>query len=257
MRWFTLVRIFLLSTFFINSYKASSQNFITDTSAESSSLHNAINLFHRFLYPETGFYNGSEYAYNLYYPFVINEGDPFFQSKQFDTGAVFYNSMLYKNVPLLYDVVKDELLTHDPTNYYIVRLNNEGVRWFTIWGHTFIRLNHDSTNNITLHAGYYDLLYNGNTSLYKKNLKIIKENSGSFQQGINKFIVESDEYFIKKDNQYYTVKNKKALLVLLNNKKKEIVQFIRKNKLNLKKDKDYAFTKVVAYYDEINNDKKN
>ena len=165
--------------------------------------------------------------------------------------------MLYKNVPLLYDVVKDELLTHDLTNYYIIRLNNEGVRWFVIWDHTFIRLNLDSANNVALHTAYYDLLYNGNTPLYKKILKIIKENSGSFQQGINKFIVESDEYFIKKDNQYYIVKKKKSLLAILSNKKKEIEQFIRKNKLNLKKNKDYALIKIIAYYDEINNDKKN
>jgi len=256
MRWFTLVKIFLLSTFFISSHKASSQNFIADTSEETSSLHNAVSLYHRFLYPETGLYDGSEYAYNLYYPFVINEGDPFFQSKQFDTGAVFYNNVLYKNVPLLYDVVKDELLTHDPTNYYIIRLNNEGVRWFSVWDNTFIRLNHDSANNVALHTAYYDLLYNGNTGLYKRVSKIIKENSGSFQ-GINKFIVETDEYFIKKNNQYYIVKKKKSLLAILNNKKKEIEQFIRKNKLNLKKNKDYSLIKIIAYYDEINNDKKN
>ena len=138
-------------------------------------------------------YNGSEYAYNAYYPFTINEGDPFFQSKTFDTGAVFYNNVLYENVPLLFDIVKEELLTHDPTNNYIMRLNNERVKWFIIWGHTFVRLNHDSANNSPLHTGFYDLLYNGNTSLYKRDLKIFKENTASFQ-GLNKYLAETNEY---------------------------------------------------------------
>jgi hypothetical protein len=252
MRWFTLVKIFLLSTFFINSYKACSQNFIADTSAETSSLHSAVNLYHQFLSPETGLYNGSQYAYNAYYPFVINQGDPFFQSKHFDTGAVFYNNVLYEKVPLLYDIVKEELLINDPTNTYIVRLNNERVRWFIIFGHTFIRLNQDSANNSALHTGFYDLLYNGNTALYKKVSKIFKENSASFQ-GINKYIVEFNEYFIKKNNQYYTVKNKRSLLIIMNDKKKEVGQFIKKSKLNLRKDQENALTRIVTYYDAINN----
>jgi hypothetical protein len=248
---FTFVKI-LLCTFFINSYQAFSQNFITDTSGDSSSFQSAVNLYHRFLTPETGLYNGSEYAYNAYYPFTINEGHPFFQSKTFDTGAVFYNNVLYENVPLLYDIVKEELLTHDPTNNYIMRLHNERIKWFIIWGHTFIRLNQDNAKSSPLHPGFYDLLYNGNTALYKRVSKIFKENTASFQ-GVNIYAVESNEYFVKKDNQYYTVKNKKSLLLIMNNKKKEVAQFIKKNKLKLRKAPEYALIRIVAYYDGINN----
>ena len=248
---FTLVTIYLLSTFFINHYEACAQNFMADTSEESFSFQRAVNLYHQFLSPESGLYNGSEYAYNAYYPFTINEGDPFFQSKTFDTGAVFYNNVLYENVPLLFDIVKEELLTHDPTNNYLIRLNNERLTWFIIWGHMFIRLNQDKANKSPLHTGFYNLLYNGNTSLYKRVLKIFKENSSSFQ-GLNKYIVETNEYFIKRDNQYYTVSGKKSLLLIMNNKKKEVAQFIKKNKLKLRKAQEYALIKIVAYYDGIN-----
>ena len=102
-----------------------------------------------------------------------------------------------------------------------------------------------------MHTGFYDLLYNGNTALYKRVSKIFKENSASFQ-GLNKYIVETDEYFIKRDNRYYAVKSKKALLLIMNNKKKEVVQFIKKNKLKLRKTPEYALMKIVAYYDGIN-----
>lgn len=249
MRLFTFVKIFLLNTFFINSHKAISQNFIADTSAETSSLHNAVNLYHGFLSPETGLYNGSEYVYNVYYPFVINKGDPFFKSTYFDTGAVFYNNVLYENVPLTYDIVMEELLIRDPTNNYIIRLNNERVGWFIISGHTFIRLNQDNANNGALLTGFYDLLYEGKTSFYKRGLKIVKENL-SFSE---RYIVESNEYFIKKNNQYYTVKNKGSLLLIMNNKKKEVEQFIKKNRLNFRKNREEALRKLVAYYDGINN----
>jgi hypothetical protein len=251
----TWVKIYLLSTFFISSCQAFSQNIITDTSGDTSSFQTAVNLYQRFLAQETGLYNGSEYAYNAYYPFTINEGHPFFQSLNFDTGAVFYNNVLYENVSLLYDIVKGELLTHDPTNNYVMRLNSERVMWFIIWGHTFIRLNQDNAKGSPLHTGFYDLLYNGNTSLYKRVSKIFKENTASFQ-GLNIYPVESNEYFIKRDDRYYTVKNKKSLLLIMKNKKKEVAQFIKKNKLKLRKAKEYALMKIVAYYDGINNNTK-
>ena len=249
-RWLTLMKIFLLLIFFINSYKAFSQNSLPDTSAKISSLHNAVNLYHRFLYPETGLYNGSEYAYKVYYPFTINEGHPFFLSKQFDTGVVFYNNVLYENVPLLYDIVMEELLTRDPTNDYAIRLNNERIEWFFLSGHTFIKFNGQSDS--LLPAGFYDLLYNGNTALYKKISKHFKEVSDTYL-GLKKFVVETNEYFIKKDNQYYSVNNKKELLLVMNNNKKEVELFIKKNKLRLKKDKDSSLKKIVAYYDGIRN----
>ena len=195
-------------------------------------------------------YDGSEYSYTTYYPFTIDEGHPFFQSKIFETGAVLYNNVLYEKVPLLFDIIKEELLIHDPSKIYILKLKSERIRWFGIWGHTFIRLIVDNAINSPLHTGFYDLLYNGKTSLYNKVSKHFQENSAS-TQGLNKYVVESNEYFIKKDNQYYKVKNKKSLLTVLNNKKKEVAQFIKKNKLNLRKDNNNALIKIVAYYDGI------
>jgi len=250
MKWIILVRIPLLIIFFMGSNKAFSQNFINDTSRETASFQEAVNLYHQFLSPETGLYDGSEYPYSIFYPVTINEGHPFFESKDFVTGAVFYNNILYKNVPLLYDIIQDELLINDPSMIYILRLNNERIGWFTVWGQTFIRLTADNATNPQFQTGFYNLLYNGKTSLYKRVSKIIKENSAS-AQGINKYVVELNTYFIKKDNQYYEVKNKKSLIAILNNKKKEIIQFIKKNKLNLRKNKNDALIKIVPFYDGI------
>lgn len=250
MQRFILIKIFLPGLFFVNSFQAFAQNSIADTSRKTASFQEAVNYYHQFLSPETGLYDGSEYTYNTYYPIQINEGDPFFLSKNFYTGTVFYNNVLYEKVPLLFDIIKNELLIHDPSNIYIIRLNNERVGWFTIWGHTFIRLIFDSANSSQMRTGFYDLLYNGKTSLYSKDSKTLNENTAS-AQGINKYVVESNEYFIKKENQFYKITNKKSLMVVLKNKKKEIGQFIKKNKLNLRKIKNYALIKIAAYYDGI------
>ena len=250
MRCFVLGTIFLSGAFFLNFPKVFSQNFALDTLRETEGFQQAVNLYHQYLSPETGLYDGSEYAYNTYYPFIINEGHPFFQKKGFDTGSVFYNNIFYEKVPLLYDIINGELLTINPTKIYIIRLNGENIKWFTIYGRTFINLVKDSTSANPLNTGFYSALYKGKTSLYKKVSKIFKENS-SAGQGLNKYVVEVNDYFIKKENGYFKIKNRKSLLNVLNNKKKEIGQFIKRNKLNLRKNKEEAFIRIVGYYDEI------
>jgi len=67
MQRFILIKIFLLAFFFVNSFQAFPQNFITDTSGETASFRQAVNNYHQFLSPETGLYDGKEYTYNLYY----------------------------------------------------------------------------------------------------------------------------------------------------------------------------------------------
>ena len=245
------LKVFLLIYFFITYSASYAQNVATDATIQPSSLDSALSVYHRTLYPETGLYNGSEYAYNAYYPFVINEGNPFFISKDFSVGSVFYNNVLYENVPLLFDIIKEEVLIRDLSKMYIMRLNNDNINWFKIWGHSFVHLKQDSGTNSPVHTGFYDELYKGNVSLYKKVSKIFKENTAS-AQGVNKYVVENNEYFIKKNGQYFRIKNKKSMLFVIDDKQKQVQQFIRKNRLKFKKNKDDSFAKAVAFYDGIN-----
>ncbi len=247
------LKTFLWCTIFFNSLPAFSQNSIPDSSTENTSIQNAINVYHRFLFPETNLYNGSEYAFKAYYPLLINEGDPFFISNQYANGSVFYNNILYENVRMLYDVIKGELLINDPTKIYIIKLNTDNIGWFIIYGHTFIKVTEDSAGSSSVHTGFYDVLYNGNTSLYKKVSKEIREKSGATE--IWRSVVESGEYFIKKDSHYYVIRNKRDLRSLLIDKKKEIDQFAKRNGLSLRKLKDDTLIKVMAYYNSINNQK--
>ena len=243
-----VVKIFLIFIFFLNFPGAFSQNIKADTSTELPALRNTLNVYHKFLSPETGLYNGSEYVYTAYYPFAINEGHPYFQEKLFDTGAVFYNNVIYEKVPLMFDLINEKLLIRDPTSVNIITLNNERIMWFIIRGHTFVKLHMDSVAHTNMPGGFYDLLYSGATPLYKKMSKRLMNITDTYF-GVKQYVTESNDYFIKKNNQYYKITNKKGLLHILNNK--TVAQFIRKNKLSLKSDKDDALKKIVAYYDSI------
>ncbi|MEP7252497.1 MAG: hypothetical protein ABI683_08960 [Ginsengibacter sp.] len=245
---FLILTAVSLTAFFIQPNIARSQSVATTN--DSVAIKNALNIYHQYMSPESNLYDGSEYTYNTYYPFIINEGDPFFFSKNFDTGSVYYNGIVYEKVPLLYDIIHGEVLIRDPSQINVVRLNDKYIGWFTIYGHTFTKLIKDSTSANPLNTGFYAALYKGRTSLYKSVSKIFKENSASFQ-GLNKYTVETDEYFVKKNNDYFRIKNKKSLLKILGDRKKDINQYMKKNKLKFKKAKEYTLIKVVAYYDQL------
>ena len=171
-------------------------------------------------------------------------------SDQFSIGSVFYNDVLYQEVPLLYDIVKDELVTRDPITIYLIRLNMSRLNWFTLAQHNFIRIDRNKNDDPALVTGFYEILYDGKTPLYKKNVKRINE---IIEDNIlSRHIVNDNQYFIKSNSQYYQVKNKKSLMVAVEDKKNEVNQFMRKNKLRLKKIQDDVLIKIVEYYDEVN-----
>ncbi len=70
----------------------------------------------------------------------------------------------------------DELVTIDPTNVYLIKLNTEHITRFNLLNQTFVRLA-DSTNEIS--PGFYNMLYEGQSRLYKKINKVIKESFSS------------------------------------------------------------------------------
>lgn len=226
----------------ILSHKALSQT----TAADNTAISEAISRYHHFLQPETGLYNGIEY---IDYAYTIEDGSPFFMSSQFITSSVFYNDMLYQDVPLLYDIVKGEVVISDPLHLHKISLQSERILRFTILDYPFVRLKKDSTNQSLISTGFYQLLYSGKTRLYKKQTKTVQENL-SANTGLTRYIDESTNYYLEKSHTFYTVSNKGALVNALQDKKKAVQRFIKKNKLRFKKDKDAALIKTAAFYDE-------
>ena len=217
---------------------------------DSLAIARAIGMYHKSMNPESGLYDGSEYPYTAYYPVAPADSDPFFINSTFDTGAVFYQGMLYENVPLLFDIIQGDVLVRDPSKLNIIRLHKENVEWFRLHGHTFLRLEKDSSSTHPVKTGFYTPLHRGSTSLYLFPSKQIKESS-SASGGLKTYADENDEYLINKGNDYFKVKDKKSVLRVLGDRRKEIGQFIKKNKLKLRQDPYNNLPKVVAYYDTL------
>ena len=250
MRLRRLITIPFISGFLFFCFEANAQYNESDSLLYKKAKEYAVSLYHENIKNESGLYNGSQY---VVYAQTIQDGIPFFEITQPSNGNVTYWGVEYKNVPLLYDILKGEIITIVPSTNYLIKLNTEKVSSFEVLNHKFIRIAKDSSNK-NIKTGFYDVLYDGQTAVYKKEIKTLNEDLSSGK--LRTFILDENAFFIKKNNVFFTVSNKSSLLDILKDKKKEVQEFIRKNKLKIRKDKDNALPKIAAFYDEISKTQK-
>jgi hypothetical protein len=241
----TILILFTLPTLTIRAQLSSKDSLPTNPGYA-----NALHEYHTYLDPEPALYRGSQYAE---YGFLLQEGHPYFGEDRMRKGTVWYDGILYENLDLLYDEVKDQVIIPDNDRIFKVILINDLVKAFTIEHHSFIRLS-DSLNPSQPRNGIYEQLYKGRISLLKKEIKEITEDLTNPQEGIRRYISIHISYYIRRGEAYYPVNNKNSLLYALKDKAKEARKFIRKNHLKIKREgKEESLEQVVAWYDSLNN----
>jgi len=237
-------RFFYILLICIASKHVAAQN-AGDTTLRENALQ-AINTYYRNLGEESPLYNGSEY---IEYAYTLQEGHPFFQVAEFMSGNINLEGMIFRDVPMLYDIIKDQLIIQDFQKVYKINLPAERVQQFSLLGHLFVRLIRDSSQQIK--TGFYDQLYGGKTSLFAKREKKILEKYSNIQ--ISKVVISENIYYIKKEGVYRTIRNKSSLLSVLKNKKKEVQQYLKTNDIKFKKEPERAMIMAVRYYDQLTN----
>ena len=245
MRLQTLSSFFFISIFFACYSICQSQTLQEDSTLLAKAQQHLNNLHNEYIGNESALYNGRQY---VVYAHTINEGIPFFVTKDLNNGTVVYNGVTYKNVPLLYDIFKNMLITIVPVSNYLIQLNNSKISSFSLLNHYFINIEKDSAEKV-IKPGFYDVLYNGKIAAYKKQIKTLGEDLSTSK--LRTFIIDGTSYYIKKDNKYYSISNKGSLLSVLKDKKKQVQDYMKKNKLNIREDKDNVIAKVAAFYDQL------
>ena len=165
-------------------------------------------------------------------------------------GSVEYDSMLFINVPLIYEDYRQKLIAVDQG--FRLQLINERINSFTIAGHHFLRVFPIPLYTGLPENGFYEQLYSGPSGVLKWTRKNMQEVLSS-SEGSLWYIRESAKYFIHKGGSWVYIKSRRDLLNILGDRRKEVQRFIKKNKLNYRKDRDNTLTQVAGYYDQIAN----
>jgi len=216
-------------------------------SVDSSSGQNVskiVDVYYQSLGEQSPLYNGSQY---IEYPFIIQDGHPFFGSNGFVNTTIYFDGLKFYDVPTLYDIVRDQVVILDYHKTYKINLPADKIERFELPGHTFIRLVQDSSNEIK--TGFYEQLYTGTIALFAKREKKILQQYSNLE--INNVVYSKNFYYIRKGNVFYPVNNKKSLLNILRPKQTAVQQYLKKNKVKFKKDREKASLMAVAYYDQL------
>ena len=189
-------------------------------------------------------FNGKVW-FNHYYDV---RGDQFLFSKNYLLGSLTMNGKSYNNVGINYDIYNDEIITKTNLGNLLL-LNKEMVDSFTlVFGITkyrFINVRKDSLEGIN---GYVNVLYEGNSALfvkYKKEIELlaVDDKYDLFYQTYKIFLV--------KDGIGYQINNKNDLLKVFYEKKVQIKEFVKKNKVKVSKKDPQSIIPVVRYYDTL------
>jgi hypothetical protein len=239
----------LLSTFLLAaslfSYTASAQSQQEDSIFYESALAHTVSVYFEQLGDQSRLFNGSLYAP---IDLTFQKGTPYFMSEKSSSGTVVYDSIFYPNLAVVYEDYRQILVVID--HAFQLQLVNEKVSSFTIADHHFEYVFLDSLNRGIPLAGFYEVMYTGRSRLLKHTSKKIREVL-STSEGLRRYMDEYDDYYMRGRNSYVVVNTKRELYNFMNDHKKEIQRFIRKNKLDFKNDKDNTLTQVAAYYDQI------
>lgn len=189
-------------------------------------------------------YNGS--AYLKYWNKVI--GHPYFDTDQFKSADITFQNFIYRDIPLKYDLVKNQLVILNATKEFEMAIINNYVSEFTINHHHFIKIT-DSVHEYNPGQGFYELIYNGNSSILTKSYKRI-EASLKAEDNTSSF-VQYDKFFVFAHNEYHEVKRVSDYFNLYNNQKDQLKKYMRKGKLNYAKDRGKTLVALATFLDTV------
>ncbi|HVW12978.1 MAG TPA: hypothetical protein VHB54_04100 [Mucilaginibacter sp.] len=231
-----------------------SESFAQEAQSDSTFLKNAlaqtVSNFNTSMGEQARLYNGHEY---LPYDRAI-QGNALYPpaASSLEPGEVNYEGFLYKKVPMMYDIYKDEVVVLLYNKFSMFSLLSERVHDFTLLGHHFVRIDADTINDDKsgIGTGFYDQLYGGNNiEVLARRIKTI-QNSSNAAIKLETYFVEKNEYYVRKGKTYYKVGGKGSFLNVLKDKKAQLQRYIKDQQIDYRANPELAMAQLAAYYDQ-------
>ncbi len=237
--------IFLFVCSLATGHHLSAQDRLTDSAFYSSAISAVRSQYMKNIGANSYLYNGV--AYDRYWNGII--GHPFFMNEQFQQGSIYYDGSFYEDVPLMYDIAHDQLVSKNFAKEVKISLLSSKIRYFTIGKNNFTRIMADSTSISSLATGFYEILYKGTITVLEKHEKRI-EHSFRAEDKITKF-TQYNHIYVLKDDKYHLITNESGLQSLFKEQRAGIRMLLNRREVNFKKDPEGAVVKVVAYYEQL------
>ena len=221
------------------------QTLVPDSVLLQRAKQNAVLQYQLLEGVQSRLYNGKLYRD---YTIPLTEGHPYFSGDQFENGTVSYDGMVYANVPLLFNIVTDEVITPHYNKVHWISLRNDKISSFSFGGHYFIRVVQDSAGS-DITTGIYEQLYAGKSSALKKKWKYVTEAITNNQ--LKRSVKTVERRYLWHDGSWQRVTSLRSVLKVLNGHNAAIRQHLRSANIKYKRKPDQALARVAAFYDQL------
>jgi hypothetical protein len=227
--------------FMVNSLQA--QSYVADSALANKAPDFAKHFYFTQRGGESAIYNGlqhDEYASSI-------DGFAYFQSPAWQNGWVIYDNVLYENIIMKYDLLKDQLIVvPNDSGEISIALFSGRVAEFSFNGVYFIRADKAEDNVLT--TGFYQQLAQGKITALAKRAKVIREKV--IGTTVTHNFEEEAKYYLCKKGACYPIKNGKSILEVMNDQRKEIQQFLSDNRLSYRKSPEKTIREVAEFYNK-------
>lgn len=181
----------------------------------------------------------------------LHIGTYFAFSENFEKGNLLYNGKTYHDVEMNLNSHLDELYVKIPGSGRVVTLNKEFTDFFSLGKKNFVRIGERNETGAP-QPGYYQILYNGESKLYKKIRKVYSEKIGSSINSVTKSKLErrydlTEQYYLLKNKVWYKIPRRNSLIMLYREKRTEIRRFIRTNNLGSTDNTDQKYIEILKF----------
>ena len=169
-------------------------------------------------------------------------GHEFFLTAALSEASVTIGDRTFTGQLIWYDLFNDRIVLMVRPGYF-VEANSENTSRFTLR-----YLNRDYLFIYFREKGYCQLLHDGQVSLVRKYVKVIKKNAvnGSFDA-----FEEEQTDFLVKDGRFIRLRSRKDLLNVLADRESEIRHFIREHGIWVNPKRSESLIPVLEFYDSL------
>lgn len=211
-----------------------------------AAVQQAIALSHREAGLQSQLYNGR--VHNRYESNML--GVPYYLSNDPQTGSVEFEHILFEQVPLWYDAVKEKLVVQHFNQISAFELSSERVDRFTIGSHRFIRLVRDTLENAsTLPTSFYEVLCTGKVTILARRKKLIAEFIDNME--VRHRVDNAETFYALKDGRYHPVNNQRSFFAVLKDRKAEVQHYLHRSKVKFRKNPEAALVQASVYYNQL------
>ena len=175
-------------------------------------------------------------------------GNQFFLTDNYIKGSVTFNGRRFDNLDLKYDIYSDELIL-SIGSHPVIFLNKEMTDSFSLGsGNRTYYIINAGTDTMNVLKGFVNLLYKGPSALYVKYIKKIQPQA---DEGKYDLFYQEHVVYLRKDSGIVLVKGKRKLFKLLEDKKKEIRDYLKTAGIRVSQKDPFTFIPLLQFYDSI------